>query len=68
MSLHHMPNSDVLERFIALHSSLSDGTGWQNDQSWMRFAAQTAVLCAGGPVETARQIRQAADTLEAAAE
>ena len=67
MSLHHMPNSDILERFLALQTCLADGDDWQSDPSWLRFAAQTAVLCAGEPEETAHRIRTGAEVLRSSA-
>jgi hypothetical protein len=68
MSLSHLPNTDILQRFVALQAQLADGSDWQTEPTWLRFAAQTAVLCAGEPDETAQRIRDGAETLRSIAD
>lgn len=58
------PTEIPLERYRAVMGSLATERDFFDDQFWLRFAAQAAVLCPGEPDSVANRIRTVASTLK----
>jgi hypothetical protein len=54
---------DPLARFQELYHALGAETAWWSVNSWLRFAAQAAVMRPASPAETARAIHASAEEL-----
>jgi len=59
----HIP-TDPLARFFGLYEALNAERGWWNDASALRFAAITAMTCAGEPAVVAAGIRRVAEEVK----